>query len=484
MVQIIPSSAEKKKGEIKRVAAYVRVSSLRDEQEYSFKSQVAHFKEYINSHPGWELTKIYQDEGITGLNTKKRAGFKKMIEDAKHGAFDLVLVKSISRWGRNTIDSLDAIRTLQSYGVGAVFEKEALDTSKPGSEFILTIMASLAQAESISLSQNSQIGYQYKMQRGEHTLAYGNFLGYDKGENGKLVINPEQAETVRYIYDTFLSGMTLTDLARDLEAKGYKTGTGRTKWNKGCLTLILTNEKYYGAALLQKTYTADVLNKQRKRNDGSVAQYWIENDHEPIVSKQTALLAKGELMRRENVNMGVPRMGPVIFSGAYDFTKKLKCPRCGSWLNHVNSSKEIWKCYERIHGKCRMEIIQSEELRAAALTALQTLYDQQPEVELQIVPTLERTDSDEVLINAAVIYAQNTLAKRVADFCTEDRPEIYDGAQVRRLVETIEPWNREFVFRFYGGVRISVKRAGDKPQKGRRLNRTADRQATNRQKVE
>ena len=242
VVTVIPKKenlTESGKKPVTRVAAYVRVSSASDAQEESFDSQVAHFEEYIGNHPGWEMVKIYQDEGISGMNIKKRKGFKQMLADGKRGRFDKVLVKSISRWGRNTVDSLEAIRMLQDCNIGAVFEKEALDTSQPGSEFILTIMASLAQAESMSISQNVQIGYQYKMARGEHTLAYSQFLGYDKGEDGKLVVNPEQAKTVKLIYTEFLKGLSLQDVSKKLMAEGHLTGKGNSVWGKSALSRII-----------------------------------------------------------------------------------------------------------------------------------------------------------------------------------------------------------------------------------------------------
>ena len=218
VVQVIP--AEKKVGMInmplKRVAAYARVSSL--PQEESYESQVEHFTTLIKEHKDWKLVKVYGDEGISGLNTKKRTGFKEMIDDGIHRKYDLLLAKSISRVGRNTVDLLTSIRKLKDVGVAVYFEKENINTLDGGGEILITLLSAFAQSESESISQNVRIGLDYKRKRGEHTLAYGSFLGYDKGESGGLVINPEQAETVRMIYSDFLSGMSLGDICDKLKA--------------------------------------------------------------------------------------------------------------------------------------------------------------------------------------------------------------------------------------------------------------------------
>ena len=474
VVTVIPKKenlTESGKKPVTRVAAYVRVSSASDAQEESFDSQVAHFEEYIGNHPGWEMVKIYQDEGISGMNIKKRKGFKQMLADGKRGRFDKVLVKSISRWGRNTVDSLEAIRMLQDCNIGAVFEKEALDTSQPGSEFILTIMASLAQAESMSISQNVQIGYQYKMARGEHTLAYSQFLGYDKGEDGKLVVNPEQAKTVKLIYTEFLKGLSLQDVSKKLMAEGHLTGKGNSVWGKSALSRIIRNEKYAGMALLGKTVTVNVLEKKRKRNEGEGQQYFVENDHEPIVDMQTWLIAQGELARRDEGTMGkVP--GPKIESERNDFTALIRCPVCGANYNHKRSKKiVVWSCFNRLNGDCKAPNIKETVVQDTVLRAAQKLHDMQPEIKLHKVPKLKRTDSRERKIEVAAVYMDNVFASRVAGFLKGKRPEKYTDSIPKQLIERIEPSDGNWTVRFYGGFSVEVEQEFVKPEVGRRLSR-------------
>ena len=241
-----------------RVAAYCRVSSL--PQEESYEAQVEHFKSYISQREGWEIVKVYGDEGISGMNTKKRTGFQQMMKDAKKQQFDLILVKSISRLARNTLTAVQTIRDLKEYGIACVFEKEGINTKDAGSEMMLTMLSAFAQAESESISQNVQISMQYRAARGEYSVAYSCFLGYDRGEDGKLVVNPEQAKTVRHIYERFLAGVSLDHLAAEMTEEGcWLTGKGSTVWVKGALKKIIKNIKYTGDVRTGLTITTNVL---------------------------------------------------------------------------------------------------------------------------------------------------------------------------------------------------------------------------------
>ncbi len=264
-----------------RVAAYCRVSTDSEEQATSYEAQIEHYTNYIKSNPEWELAGIFADEGITGTNTKKREEFNRMIEECMQGKIDMIITKSISRFARNTLDCLKYIRQLKEKNIPVYFEKENINTLDSKGEILLTIMASLAQQESQSLSQNVKLGIQYRYQQGKIHINHNRFLGYTKDKDGNLVIVPEEAEIVKRIYREYLEGSSMLQIARGLEADGILTGAGNHRWHTSTINKILRNEKYIGDALLQKTYTVDFLSKKRVANNGIVPQYYVENSHEP-----------------------------------------------------------------------------------------------------------------------------------------------------------------------------------------------------------
>ena len=284
-----------------RVAAYCRVSTDSDEQATSYEAQVEHYTEYIQKNPDWEFAGIYADDGISGTNTKKREEFNRMIDDCKAGNIDMIITKSISRFARNTLDCLKYIRQLKDMNIPVLFEKESINTMDAKGEVLITIMASLAKQESQSLSQNVKMGLQYRYQQGKVQINHNRFLGYTKDANGNLVIDPEQAETVKRIYREYLEGLSMDKIAAGLERDGILTGAGGKKWHTSTINKILRNEKYIGDALLQKTYTTDFLNKTRVKNNGLVPQYYVEGDHEAIIPKDIYLLVQEELVRRRTV---------------------------------------------------------------------------------------------------------------------------------------------------------------------------------------
>ena len=240
------------KKEIKklRVAAYCRVSTDTEEQATSYDAQIQHYREYIISKPEWELVDIYADEGISATNTKKREEFNRMIEDCKLGRIDLVITKSISRFARNTVDCLNYIRELKEMNIPVFFEKESINTMDAKGEVLLTIMASLAQQESESLSKNVKLGLQFRYQNGEVQVNHNRFMGYTKDENGHLIIVPSEAEVIKRIYLEYLQGASLKQIGEGLEADGILTGAGKTIWRPETIKKILKNEKYIGDALL------------------------------------------------------------------------------------------------------------------------------------------------------------------------------------------------------------------------------------------
>ena len=259
-----------------RVAAYCRVSTDSDEQAGSYETQVNHYTEYIGRNKEWELAGIYTDDGISGTNTKKREGFNEMIDDCMAGKIDMVITKSISRFARNTIDCLKYVRQLKEKNIAIIFEKENINTLEASGELLLTIMASLAQQESASLSQNVKLGLQFRYQEGKVQVNHEHFLGYTKDEDGNLIVVEEEAEIVRRIFREYLEGASFRDIAEGLERDKIKTGGKKYKWHLSTVQGILRNEKYIGDALLQKTITTDFIEKVKIKNDGTVPQYYVK----------------------------------------------------------------------------------------------------------------------------------------------------------------------------------------------------------------
>lgn len=269
-----------------RVAAYCRVSTEEEEQQGSFETQKLYYTEKINSTSEWELAGIYADDGISGIHTKKRDGFNQMIQDCKKKKIDLILTKSISRFARNTLDSIQYVRMLKAIGIAVIFEKENINTSTMNSEMILTVLSAFAQAESESISQNVARGKRMGFRQGKFPFPYGQILGYRKGLDGKPEVIPEEAEVIRMIFNSYLQGASLLTIKKKLEAGGVLTARGNKKWSSESVQRILQNEKYCGDVLLQKTFIEDVLTGVSKKNTGQLPQYYIENNHEGIVTKQ------------------------------------------------------------------------------------------------------------------------------------------------------------------------------------------------------
>ena len=353
----------------KRVAAYARVSTEQDAQQNSYAAQIEYYRGYIQSKPEWEYAGVYADEGVTGTSYKKRDGFNRMIKDAEDGKIDLILTKSISRFARNTVDSLTVTRKLKAAGVEVYFEKENISSMDVQAELIFTIMSSIAQEESRSISENVRWGHQRSMEAGKVSLPWSHFLGYKKGANGLPEIVEEEAVIIREMYRRFLNGETLKGIANNLTNQGIKTPTGKDIWSVETVRHILTNEKYKGDAKLQKTYTVDFLTKEVRVNNGERKQWYIHDSHDAIVSPETFELVQKELARRTG------RHGRFYDS---PFTSKIKCGDCGAYYGHrVWHSNEpcrrnIWLCNDKYENgtKCRPPRITDEEIMQTFLIAV------------------------------------------------------------------------------------------------------------------
>lgn len=282
----------------RRVAAYARVSTEKDEQFSSYEAQIDYYRKLIKSRPDWKLVRIYTDEGITGTNVKQRTGFKRMVKCALAGKIDLIVTKSVSRFARNTVDSLVTIRKLKEAGCEVFFEKENIYTMDSKGELLITIMSSIAQEESRSISENVTWGIRRRMAKGLVTVPFSHFLGYGRGPDGDLIIEEEGAATVRRIYERFLRGDTPYMIAKELTQDGVPTPAGKALWYASTVTSILQNEKYKGDALLQKTYVADFLTKEKRINKGERTQYFISGHHEAIISPAVFDRVQQEMKRR------------------------------------------------------------------------------------------------------------------------------------------------------------------------------------------
>ena len=362
-VVYIPSQAgydQKIKPEFKtlRVAAYCRVSTLLEQQESSYEAQVSYYTEKINNNPNWKMAGIFADDGKSATQTKKRDDFRALIDACMAGKVDLVLTKSVSRFARNTVDSLLNIRKLKEKNIPIIFEKEGVNTMESGGELLITILSSQAQEESRNISENTRWGVTRRFENGIIQINHNKFLGYTKDKNGELVIVPKEAEIVKRIFREYLEGKSLQKICDSLERDGIKTVTGNTKWQSGVICQMLSNEKYMGDALMQKTYTVDFLSKKRVKNNGMVPNYYIEGNHEPIIPKELFYRVQEEKARRAGLNKGFSqgrkkKEEKSKFSSKYVLTNLLVCAECGHpyrrqvWSKYGEKTA-VWRCEDKL----------------------------------------------------------------------------------------------------------------------------------------
>ena len=326
------------------------MSTDQEEQLSSYENQVRYYTEMIEKNPEYDLVDIYADEGISGTNTKKREEFKRMIDDCRAGRIDLIITKSISRFARNTLDCLNYVRELKETGIAIIFEKENINSMDAKGEVLLTILSSLAQDESRSISENSSWGIRRRFEQGEYKISTKRFLGYDYDKNDNLVINKAQAKIVKRIFYEFLKGKTPDRIARDLCKEKVKTWDGKCNWHASTILSMLKNEKYMGDTILQKSYTADFLEKKRVVNDGKLQKYHIQDDHEAIIDADTWNAVQQELARCDeyciahhtNAYSQQPEIKP--------FSCKIICGECGHCYTRVTytyrDGRKVakWRC--------------------------------------------------------------------------------------------------------------------------------------------
>jgi len=375
-----------------RVAAYCRVSTLMEQQESSYEAQVGYYTEKIKSNPNWKLAGIYADDGKSATSTRKRADFQTMIDDCMAGKIDMVITKSISRFARNTVDSLTHIRKLKEKNIAVYFEKEGINTLEGSGELLITILSSQAQEESRNISENCRWGIVRRFEDGKVIVNHSKFMGYTKDKDGNLIIVPEEAEVVRRIFRLFLEGNSSYRIKQLLEADGVRTATGNTVWQATVIDKMLVNEKYMGDALLQKTYTVDFLTKKKVMNKGIVPQYYVEDDHEPIIPKELFHRVQEEKARRASIYRADAKKKNVEIKGKYSSKYVLSdimvCAECGQpyrrqvWSKY-GAKRAVWRCDNRLkHGSKRCKhspTLKEEILHEAIMIAVNSVVEDQGE---------------------------------------------------------------------------------------------------------
>ena len=340
-----------------RVAAYCRVSTDDEEQLTSYEAQKNYYTDKIMTNKEWTMAGIFADEGITGTSARKRPEFLRMIRQCKQGKIDIVLTKSISRFARNTVDCLNYVRALKELGIAVIFEKENMNTLEIDSEILITMLGAFAQSESESISANVRWGIRQAMKEGKATIQYKYLYGYRKGDDGKPEIIPDQAEVVRKIYDLFLSGTPVRGIQEYLNENAVPNINSEPKWARSAIDSILTNEKYCGDVLLQKTYIDDCINKKVKKNTGQLPMYLVQNHHEGIISRETFDAAQAELAHRSAGKSPSKKNAPTgrsRYNSKYALSDRLYCGECGTryqrctWRNRDGSKRIVWRCVSRV----------------------------------------------------------------------------------------------------------------------------------------
>lgn len=359
----------------RKVAGYARVSTDNDDQISSYAAQVDYYTRYIKERKDWEFVGMYTDEGVTGTSTKKREGFTLMIKDVLDGKIQLIITKSVSRFARNTVDCLTTIRKLKAGGVEVYFEKEGIWTLDSAGELLITVLSSISQEEARSISENTTWGQRKLFADGKARVPYKHFLGYDRGEDGNLVVNPEQAKVVKLIYKLFLTGLSCNAIGHELMKLGIKSSAGKERWYANTVHSILTSEKMKGDALLQKNFTVDFLTKKVKKNEGEIPQYYVTGNHEAIIPPATFDLVQAEIERRSNSR------GRGRYSGATIFSNRIKCGACGHWFGskvwHSNDKyrRVVYQCNNKFAGakKCATPHLTETEIKKAFVKVVNKL---------------------------------------------------------------------------------------------------------------
>ena len=434
-----------------RVAAYCRVSTKLDEQLNSYEVQKRVYTEKINSNPKWKLVGIFTDKGITGTSTKKREEFNKLMRLCKQGKVDMIITKSIARFARNTVDCLKYTRMLKELGVDVYFEEQGIHSTQPGAEFYITIYGSIAQSESENISANVKWGKAQSAKEGNVPFQYKRFLGYRKGADGKPEIDPEQAETVKRIYQRFLSGDSIAKISTELNEDEIATPSGKGRWQPGTVESILKNEKYKGDAIINKTYIKDFLSKKVIVNNGERPKYYVENNHPAIVDSATFGRVQEELARRSGKRK-VKQVGTKTeqgkYSSKYALTELLVCGECGTpyrrctWASK-GTKKIVWRCINRLdYGKkyCHNSpSIEESVLHEAIMTAILNTAKQNADVlktlKLHIGMGIQETECEDNRLDLQIRIAEiDAPFKGMLQSVASDNLDAFDEETAKELM--------------------------------------------------
>lgn len=383
--------------EKKRVAAYCRVSTMMEEQQGSYNLQKSYYESFIKNNPAWEFAGIYGDEGKSGTSLRGRTGFLAMMDDVRAGKIDLIITKATSRFGRNNTEFMNILDELDSYGVEVKFESEGVLTSEQQNRIMLQVIGATNEHYSSTLSSNVRWSKERNMRSGKVTIAYKTFLGYEKGPDGEPKIVEEEAKIVRLIYGLFLDGKTYTYIAKYLTEHSIPTPTGKKTWGSGCVKSILTNEKYAGDAILQKTFRRNYKDKRIRKNDGEKPQVIVENNHEAIIDKAT--FAKAQELVKDREGKRTQGTGKSPFSG------RVVCADCGEFFGHKTWTSRgrikysMWVCNhkyteETSYGgdKCKTANLRQEWLESGYIYTMNQLLAHRGEYLAKYERKLARID--------------------------------------------------------------------------------------------
>ena len=456
VVRVIPATIDVAK-EIKeayrqiRVAAYCRVSTNQEEQLNIYEVQKNYYAEKINSEPKWTLVDIFADKGITGTSVKKRDEFNRMIRMCKRGKIDMIITKSISRFARNTVDCLTYVRKLKDMNVDVFFEEQGIHSTQPGAEFYITIYGCIAQSESENISANVKWGKAQSAKEGNVSFHYKNFLGYRKGADGKPEIVPEEAEIIRTIYKRFLAGDSFGSIIAYLEERRILSPSGKEKWQYSTIQSILSNERYKGDVIINKTYIVDCISKKVKVNNGERTKYYVKNNHPAIIDAGTFGRVQEELARRSGkrkVKMVGTKTEQGKYSGKYALTELLVCGECGTPYRRCTwtvkgQKKIVWRCINRLDfGKkyCHTSpTIEESVLHSAIMTAIMEQAQQNVEVlkmlKLHIGMGIKADDTEDKSLDMQIRIAEiDAEFKQMLQAISSENLETYDETKMTELM--------------------------------------------------
>lgn len=473
-----------------RVAAYCRVSTKQEEQLNSYENQVEHYTHRINSEKDWQPEGIYADKGISGTSVKKRDEFNQMIRRCKQGKIDMIITKSIARFARNTVDCLKYVRTLKDLGVDVYFEEQGIHSNQPGAEFYITIYGSIAQSESENISANVKWGKAQSAKEGKVNFHYQNFLGYRKGTDGKPEIVPEEAETIRLIYGLFLAGNSLNGIAHELEKRRILSPAEKEKWQLSTVRSILSNEKYKGDAIINKTYITDCISKKVRTNNGERPKYYVENSHPAIIDSATFGRVQEELARRSGKHK-IKQVGTKTeqgkYSSKYSLTELLICGECKTPYHRCTwtasgKKKIVWRCINRLdYGKKYYHdspSIEESVLQKAIMEAIMKIAEIDAKFKRMLdcvsAETMDAFDDEKAtrLMNEkselqqqlahydSLQQQRENTKSRLDDICTildglKNHPMEYDDKLIRQLLECVVVESKEKIkIIFSGGVEV------------------------------